>query len=117
MPAPSCSWSRLRSPLRTGLAHWEPLLRARAIESQAFVLAAAQHGRHDPAGARESYGHSMVVDPWGVVVAQAGTGDDVVLVRLDADARRRASEVLPALEHRRLSAAAKAELVEVGGGE
>lgn len=99
--------------LRTGLAHWEPLLRARAIESQAFVLAAAQHGRHDDEGARESYGHSMIVDPWGVVVAQVGNGDDVVLARLDADARTRAQRVLPSLRHRRLPADVVAEVVEV----
>jgi len=101
--------------LRTGLAHWEPLLRARAIESQAFVLAAAQHGRHDAQGQRESYGHSMIIDPWGVVVAQVGTGDDLVVARLDANARTRALEVLPSLTHRRLPADAAAELVHAGG--
>ncbi|PIO69775.1 hydrolase, carbon-nitrogen family [Teladorsagia circumcincta] len=54
--------------LNTGLAHWEPLLRTRAIETQCYVIAAAQTGKHNDK--RSSYGHSMVVDPWGAVVAQ-----------------------------------------------
>ena len=54
----------------TGQAHWEVLLRARAIESQCYVIAAAQAGRHNEK--RESYGHSLVVDPWGKVLADAG---------------------------------------------
>jgi predicted amidohydrolase len=62
----------------TGAAHWEPLLRARAIETQAWAFAAAQGGRH-PGSARASYGHAMVVDPWGAVVAQA-SDDDLVAV-------------------------------------
>ena len=52
--------------LITGKDHWEPLLRARAIENQCYVLAAAQHGEHDDAGLKASYGHAMIVDPWGL---------------------------------------------------
>jgi len=57
----------------------------------------------------------MIIDPWGVVVAQVGTGDDLVVARLDANARTRALEVLPSLTHRRLPADAAAELVHAGG--
>jgi hypothetical protein len=58
----------------TGKAHWEPLLRARAIETQSYVIAAAQVGRHNEK--RQSYGHSMIIDPWGVVLADLGETDD-----------------------------------------
>lgn len=88
--------------LPTGLAHWEPLLRARAIENQVFVLAAAQHGSHGMG--RQSYGHSMIVDPWGIVIAQASEGDGVVRARLDPSALTVARARLPALDHRRLDA-------------
>ena len=83
----------------TGAAHWEPLLRARAIENQAYVIAAGQVGAH--ATGTGSHGHSMIVDPWGVVVAQAADEETVILADLDftklADIRDR----LPALRHRR----------------
>ena len=70
------------------MAHWEPLLRARAIENQAFVLAAGQHG--DPGGSgKPRYGHSMIIDPWGTVIAQAGPdGDGVIVADLDLAAQR-----------------------------
>jgi predicted amidohydrolase len=58
----------------TGKAHWEVLLRARAIETQSYVIAAAQVGRHNDK--RVSYGHSMIIDPWGVVLADLGAKDD-----------------------------------------
>jgi predicted amidohydrolase len=58
--------------LRTGLAHWTCLLRARAIETQCYVIAAAQTGRHNDA--RESYGHACVIDPWGTVLVELGDG-------------------------------------------
>jgi predicted amidohydrolase len=58
----------------TGKAHWEVLLRARAIETQSYVIAAAQVGRHNEK--RVSYGHSMIIDPWGAVLADLGTKDD-----------------------------------------
>ncbi|MGV3571555.1 MAG: carbon-nitrogen hydrolase family protein [Ramlibacter sp.] len=83
----------------TGEAHWELLLRARAVENLAYVAAPAQGGRHE--NGRRTWGHSMVVDPWGAVLAQrAEEGEGVVLADLDA---RRLAEVrrqLPALEHR-----------------
>jgi predicted amidohydrolase len=87
--------------LVTGMAHWEPLLRARAIENQAFVLAANQHS--DPGGyGMPRYGHSMIIDPWGTVIAQAGpTGDGVIVADLDVAAQRSTRRTLPALEHRR----------------
>lgn len=83
----------------TGRAHWELLLRARAVENQCSVVAAAQGGLH--ATGRRTWGHSMVIDPWGEVQAVRTEGEGVVLADIDparqADVRRR----LPALEHRR----------------
>ena len=86
--------------LATGMAHWEVLLRARAIETGAYVLAAAQHG-HPGGGRRPSYGHSMIVDPWGTVLAQAPDGDGVVVADLDGAAQRDLRARLPSLAHRR----------------
>jgi predicted amidohydrolase len=83
----------------TGRAHWELLLRARAVENQCYVVAPAQGGAHE--NGRRTYGHSMVVDPWGEVVAVRAEGEGVVLAELD---RGRIDEVrrqLPALQHRR----------------
>ena len=87
--------------LVTGMAHWEPLLRARAIENQAFVMAANQHG--DPGGyGMPRFGHSMIIDPWGTVIAQAGpTRDGVIVAELDLAAQRATRSTLPALDHRR----------------
>ena len=87
--------------LVTGMAHWIPLLRARAIENQAFVLAADQHG--DPGGyGMPRYGHSVIIDPWGTVIAQAGPDrDGVIVAELDLAAQRLTRERLPALRHRR----------------
>jgi deaminated glutathione amidase len=87
--------------LVTGMAHWEPLLRARAIENQAFVMAANQHS--DPGGyGMPRFGHSMIIDPWGTVIAQAGpTCDGVIVAELDLAAQRAARSTLPALDHRR----------------
>ena len=87
--------------LITGMAHWEPLLRARAIENQAFVLAADQHG--DPGGyGIPRFGHSMIIDPWGTVIAQAGPDrDGVIVAELDLAQQRSTRRTLPALEHRR----------------
>ena len=83
----------------TGEAHWELLLRARAVENQAYVIAAAQGGRHE--NGRRTWGHSMIVDPWGEVLACLAEGEGVVSAELDreriAEVRRR----LPALAHRR----------------
>lgn len=91
----------------TGTAHWEVLLRARAIESQCFVIAPAQDGHHAPG--RRSFGHSMIVDPWGTVVACASGGERVVLARLDPQVLTRARQRLPALEHRTLGPETSAE--------
>ena len=85
----------------TGSDHWEVLLRARAIENQAFVLAAAQVGAHSPK--RRSYGHSLIVDPWGLILAQAGDGEGIALAELDLERQDQVRERLPALRHRRLS--------------
>ena len=84
----------------TGKDHWEPLLRARAIENQAFVLAPAQCGRHHPD--RASHGHSMIVDPWGVVLAQLGDRPGVAVADCSPDDLERVRAGLPALAHRRL---------------
>ena len=85
---------------RTGEAHWEPLLRARAIENLCYVVAPGQWGAH-PNG-RRTWGHSLILDPWGRVLAQHGAGTGVVV----ADAPREALQALrrgfPVLEHRRL---------------
>lgn len=84
----------------TGKDHWHVLLRARAIENQVFVLAPAQHGKH-PRG-RATYGKSLVVDPWGDVIAQAPEGEGFALARLDFAAQDRVRASLPCLTHRRL---------------
>ena len=79
----------------TGQAHWEVLLRARAIENLAYVLAAAQGGVHD--NQRHTWGHSMVVDPWGQVLAQHETGSAVIMAEVRKDALQTARARLPAL--------------------
>lgn len=86
----------------TGPPHWEVLLRARAIENQAFVVAAGQVGEH-PNGMR-SHGHSMVVDAWGTVLAEApdNAADGVVMADVDLDAQAAVRTRLPALAHRRI---------------
>jgi len=83
----------------TGAAHWEPLLRARAIENQAFVIAAAQVGAH--ATGTSSHGHSMIVDPWGVILAEAPDGEGAVVADLDFGVLEDVRTRLPALRHRR----------------
>lgn len=84
----------------TGRAHWEVLLRARAIENQAYVLAPAQGGRH--ANGRETHGHTMIVDPWGVIIAEQASGEAVLTATLDPAEIQRVRASLPALDHRRL---------------
>lgn len=83
--------------LATGKDHWTVLLRARAIESQAFVLAAAQWGKH---GDRSTYGKSAIVDPWGDVIAQAPEGEGVVVGDLDRAYLAAVRKKLPSLQHR-----------------
>jgi predicted amidohydrolase len=100
---------------RTGRDHWEPLLRARAIENGAWVLAAAACG-HGGQGAIPAWGHSMVVDPWGRVIAAAGSGEGIVRAEIDlglADAARRQ---IPSLENRRADALPPVRGVDVVGG-
>ena len=84
----------------TGRAHWEVLLRARAIENLCYVLAPAQGGRHE--NGRATFGHSMLVDPWGEVVANRPEGPGVVLGDVDPQVIARCRASLPALSHRAL---------------
>lgn len=86
----------------TGRAHWETLLRARAIESQAFVLAPGQHGAHDDEGLKESWGHSMMVDPWGRILAESEDGVGIALAEVDLDEVQRVRAAIPMASHRRL---------------
>ncbi len=88
--------------LTTGRDHWEPLLRARAIETQCYVLAPAQHGTHDDRGLRESFGHAMIVDPWGHVLAMAADGPGIAVAELDRDRVARVRRGMPVAAHRRL---------------
>lgn len=85
----------------TGRAHWEILLRARAIENQCYVLAAAQGGVH-PNG-RRTWGHSMLIDPWGEIRAVLAEGEGVVVGEFDAQLLAQVRENLPALRHRKLA--------------
>jgi nitrilase len=82
----------------TGRAHWELLLRARAVENQCVVIAPAQGGRHE--NGRRTWGHSMIVDPWGEVLAVRDEGEGVVLAELDPARIAEVRAQLPALTHR-----------------
>lgn len=85
----------------TGRAHWELLLRARAVENQCYVLAPAQAGRHE--NGRSTWGHSLAVDPWGEPLGQLGAeGEGVLLADLSAERIAEVRRQLPALDHRRL---------------
>lgn len=83
----------------TGLAHWHVMLRARAIEAGAYVVAAAQSGRHDDG--RETFGHSLVVGPWGEVLLDMGEGEGVGFAQIDLAEVEAVRARLPALGHRR----------------
>lgn len=85
--------------MTTGRDHWEPLLRARAIECQCYVLAPAQYGRHDDPGLRESYGHAMILDPWGHVVARASDGAGLAIAEIDLTRIEPLRRALPVGEH------------------
>ncbi len=87
--------------LTTGKDHWHVLLRARAIENQVFVIAAGQHGTH-PRG-QKTYGKSLIIDPWGDVLAQCGEGEGFSIARLDFAYQERVRAGLPCLSHRRLT--------------
>lgn len=89
----------------TGKAHWHVLLRARAIESQAFVVAAAQGGRHEDG--RETFGHSLVVDPWGVVLLDQGDNEGLGFADIDLGRIDEVRAQVPALTHRRAIGAAQ----------
>jgi deaminated glutathione amidase len=86
--------------LHTGRAHWHPLLRARAIENLAFVLAAAQYGKNT--STRVTYGHACIIDPWGHVLAEVGDREGVAVAELDFEYQDKLRRELPALDHRRL---------------
>jgi deaminated glutathione amidase len=83
----------------TGKAHWQVLMRARAIENGCFVFAPAQWGEH--AEGRRTYGHSLIVDPWGEVIADAGEGVGMVTARIEVDAISKARRMVPSLQHDR----------------
>ena len=84
---------------QTGEAHWHILLRARAIENGCFVFAAAQAGKHE--NGRETFGHSLIVDPWGRILAEGGTEPGVVLAKIDPTEIAAARERIPSLQHGR----------------
>jgi predicted amidohydrolase len=84
---------------QTGEAHWHVLNRARAIENGAYVLAAAQGGKHE--NGRETFGHSLVIDPWGRVVAEGGTEPGVILAKIDPAEVTAARAKIPSLQHGR----------------
>jgi predicted amidohydrolase len=83
----------------TGQAHWHVLLRARAIENGAFMIAPAQGGTH--ANGRKTYGHSLIVDPWGTVLAEAGTEPCVIFAEIDPALSQEARAKIPSLQHDR----------------
>lgn len=85
---------------RTGRAHWLTLLRARAIENQCFVIAANQGGEH--ANGRKTFGHSVIIDPWGEIMAQTGYGVGVVVAELDLTKQRELRARFPVLQHQRI---------------
>jgi len=85
---------------RTGQAHWEALLRARSIENQCYLIAPGQHGTH--AGGRATWGHSLVLDPWGEILARQADGDGVVAAPVSRERLRQVRTSFPALTHRRL---------------
>ncbi|WP_315702505.1 MULTISPECIES: carbon-nitrogen hydrolase family protein [unclassified Bradyrhizobium] len=89
---------------KTGEAHWHTLLRARAIETGCFVFAAAQCGLHE--NKRETFGHSLIIDPWGEVLAEGGVEPGVFLARIDPSRVETARKAIPSLQHgRRFSVA------------
>ena len=83
----------------TGKDHWQVLLQARAIENTAYVVAPAQTGNHG--GRRQTHGHSLVIDPWGTVLADAGIGPGLAVAPIDVGHRQRIQAQMPSLKHRR----------------
>jgi predicted amidohydrolase len=84
---------------QTGEAHWHILMRSRAIENGSFVFAAAQGGKHE--NGRETYGHSLVVDPWGRIIAEGGTEPGIVMAEIDLAEVAKARSRIPSLQHGR----------------
>jgi len=84
---------------QTGEAHWHVLIRARAIENGSFVFAAAQAGKHE--NGRETFGHSLIVDPWGRILAEGGTEPGVVMAEIDLAEVNKARSRIPSLQHGR----------------
>lgn len=99
----------------TGAAHWSLLLRARALENQAYMVAPAQHGHHAPG--RQSWGHSMIVGPWGEILAQQAHGSGIVMAWARAETLHGVRRALPCLEHRVLGPETTAEVVTLNQGE
>jgi predicted amidohydrolase len=85
--------------VRTGEAHWHTLLRARAIENGCYIFAAAQAGKHE--SGRETYGHSLIVDPWGLVLAEGGVEPGIVMAKIDPAKVESARKSIPSLQHGR----------------
>jgi len=100
----SCGCNLLTVPsaftVPTGKAHWEVLLRARAIENQSYVIAAGQCGTHP--GNRKTWGHSMIIDPWGEIIASLDDGEGVITAELSLNKVNELRHALPALNHRRI---------------
>lgn len=88
--------------LTTGKDHWHALLRARAIETQCWVMAPAQWGTHDEEGKRKSYGHSLIIDPWGTIVGEIGEGEGICLAEIDLERCHRVRASIPVRNHRRI---------------
>jgi predicted amidohydrolase len=86
----------------TGEAHWHILLRSRAIEFQSWVIAAAQTGTHDVEGTRQSYGHALIIDPWGRVVADAKKEEGYIMADIDLDQVTSVRASMPVETHRRM---------------
>ncbi|XP_020284767.1 nitrilase homolog 1 isoform X2 [Pseudomyrmex gracilis] len=96
---------------QTGAAHWEVMLRARAIENQCYVVAAAQTGAHNKK--RVSWGHAMIVDPWGAVVAQCAEKTGIAIAEIDLALLERVRKNMPCEEHRRTDLYSKMEMPKV----
>jgi deaminated glutathione amidase len=97
--------------LATGKEHWEPLLRARAIENQCYVLAAAQTGRHNDK--RDTYGHAMIIDPWGTIIAQCRDGVGIATAMMDLAWVDAVRARMPCAQHRRVDAYARTAVTTV----
>ena len=100
--------------MTTGKDHWHVLLRARAIETQCWVIAPAQCGEHDDQGLRHSYGHSLIIDPWGTVRAEAGDTPGLAMAEVDLDQVETTRRGLPMASHRRIESVAGSRVVEPG---